>query len=122
MSMQKTMKSSTNKVVIVKINGKRHQVTVDAADFDDIFIEAATRVIEQYKKDPTFFHKIRIIGECYEKADEKNVEKHFQINMYHILNNASLFSIAELLREKTKNLHKVDLLTEPARANAGKSK
>jgi len=115
------MKSSTNKVVIVKINGKRHQITVDAEIHDDIFIEAATRVVEKYKNDPTFFHKIRIIGECYEKVDEDKVECHHQINMYHILLNAGLFSMAELLREKTKNLHKVDLMKEPARANAGKS-
>lgn len=121
MPMQKTMKSSTNKVVIVKINGKKHQVTVDSEVHDDVFIEAATRVVERYRSNPAFFHKIRIIGECYEKIDEENVEKHYQINMYHVLHNASMFGIAELLREKTKNLHKVDLSLEPARANAGKS-
>ena len=115
------MKPSTNKVVIVKINGKRHQITIDSEIHDDVFIEAATRIVEKYKGDSTFFHKIRIIGECYEKPDEGNIERHHQINMYHILLNAGLFSIAELLREKTKNLHKIDLMKEPARANAGKS-
>ena len=119
--MPKTMKSSTAKVVIVKINGKKTQVTVDSEIHDDIFIEAATRVVEKSRKDIAFFHKIRIIGECYEKSDENKPEKHFQINMYHILMNAGLYSIAELLREKARNLHNVDLQLEPARANAGKS-
>jgi hypothetical protein len=120
--MQKTMKSSTtNKVVIVKLNGKKNQVTVDSAIHEDIFIEAATQVVERYRKDLAFFHKIRIIGECYEKVDETNLNKHYQINMYHILMNAGLYSVAELLRTKAKNLHQVDLRLEPARANAGQS-
>ena len=115
------MKSSTAKVVIVKINGKKSRVPVDAAIHDDIFIEAATRVVEKHRKDMSFFHKIRIIGECYEKDDENTPSKHYQVNMYHILMNAGLYSVAELLREKAKNLHNVDLQLEPARANAGKS-
>lgn len=119
--MPRTMKSSTIKVVIVKINGKKHQISVDSEVHDDIFIEASTRIVEKYRDDMTFFHKIRIIGECYLKEDEENIKNHFQINMYHILINAGLYSVAELLREKAKNLHKVDLQLEPARANAGKS-
>jgi hypothetical protein len=115
------MKSSTAKVVIVKINGKKNQVTIDPETHDDIFVEAATQVVEKYKKDMSFFHKIRIIGECYEKEDETNPSKHYQINMYHILMNAGLFSVADLLREKAKNLHNVDLQLEPVRANVGKS-
>lgn len=117
---KKIMKSSTLKVVVVKINGKRNQVEIDSSVHDDIFVEAATRVVELYKKDLSFFNKIRIIGECYEKLHEKEFNKHFQVNMYHILINAGMYSIAELLREKTKNLHKVDLRKEPARANVGK--
>lgn len=108
------MKSSTtNKVVIVKINDKRSQVTVDADIHDDIFVEAATRVVEKNRKNMSFFHRIKIIGECYEKSDEQNIQKHYQINMYHILMNAGLYTLAELLREKTKNHHKVDLLFKP---------
>ena len=120
MKAPKTMKSSTVKTVIVKINGKRSQVTVDAAVYDDVYIEAATRVVEKHKGDMTYFHKILIIGECFLKEDEKKPENHHQINLYHILTNAGLYSIAELLREKAKNLHNVDLQTEPARCNAGK--
>jgi hypothetical protein len=115
------MKSSTIKVVIVKLNGKRNRVLVDTSVHDDIFIEAATRVVEQRRRDVSFFHKIRIIGEVYEKTEERHLENHYQVNMYHILMNAGLYSVAELLREKAKNLHKVDLQNEPARANAGKS-
>lgn len=115
------MKSPTTKVVIVKLNGKKSQVSVDSELHDDIFIEAATRVVEKNRSDMSFFHSIRIIGESYEKADENNIDKHYQINLYHVLVNAGLYSVAELLREKTKNLHNVDLQLEPARANAGKS-
>ncbi len=115
------MKPSTTKVVIVKINGKKNQISVDSAIFDDIFVEAATRVVEKYRSDVSFFHKITIIGECYDKADEADFNKHYQVNMYHILVNAGLYSIAELLRTKAKNLHKVDLQLEPARGHAGKS-
>lgn len=112
---------STIKNVIVKIKSKQYQVEVDAAIFDDIFIEAATRVVEHHKKDIKFFTKLMIISECYENKDAKKPEKHYQINMYHILVNAGLYSLGELLREKTKNLHNIDLQLEPVRANAGKS-
>jgi hypothetical protein len=111
--MQSAMKSSTIKVVIVKLNGKRRQISVDSAIYDDIFIEAATRVAEEHKNDQSFFNKILIVGECYEKGDEKDISKHYQVNMYHVLVNAALYSIAELLREKTLNLHKIDLQSEP---------
>ena len=43
--------------------------------------------------------------------------KHVQVNMYHALHNAGLNTIAELLREKTINLHKVDLQREPVRGS-----
>ncbi len=116
------MKSPTTKVVVVKINEKKGQVTVDAAVFDDIFIEAATRFVEKQKGDPIFFNKIRVLGYAYVKEDEENLEMHQQINMYHILMNAAMYKVADLLREKTKNLHNIDLRVEPARANAGKSR
>lgn len=114
--MLNAMKSSTIKVVIVKLNGKRRQISVDADIFEDIFIEAATRVVEERKEDISYFNKIRIVGECFEKEFEKDETKHFQVNMYHVLINAGMYSIAELLREKTKNLHNIDLQHEPARA------
>ena len=107
--------------MIAKINGKTYQVSVDSAIFDDVYVEAVTRVVENHKKDIEFFHKIKIVAECYDKKDVKNIEKHEQLNMYHILMNAGLYSISELLRVKTKNLHKVDLKQEPVRSNAGKS-
>ncbi len=114
------MKPSTNKkVVIVKINGKRSQIEIDSSIYDDIFIEAATRIVESHRNDLSFFHKIHIIGECYEKVNENKINRHYQVNMYHILVNAGLYSVAELLREKTMNQHKIDLQLEPARANAG---
>ena len=118
--MQKIMKSSTAKVVIVKLNDKKSQVTVDSTLHDDIYVEAATRVVERNKKNMAFFHKIRIVAECYEKADVNNEDNHFHVNMYHILLNAGMYSLAELLREKAKNLHKVDLQSKPQRTHVGK--
>lgn len=118
--MPKIMKSSTLKVVIVKINGKKSQVTVDADTFEDIFIEAATRVVERQRGNQAFFSKIKVIGLCYCKEDEERPENHQQINLYHIMVNAGMYDLAELLREKTKNLHNVDLQIEPVRANAGR--
>jgi len=115
------MKSSTNKDIVVKINGIKNVVTIDSSIFDDIFIEAATRVVEKYKPTPSFFNKIRIIGECYEKKNEIYYDKHYQVNMYHIIINAGLHSLAELLRQKTIDLHKIDLQLEPIRSNARKS-
>ena len=113
------MKSPTVKQIIAKINGKTYQVSVDSAIFDDIYVEAVTRVVENHKKDVTFFHKIKVIAECYEKKDVKNPDKHEIVNMYHALLNAGMYSLSELLRTKTKNLHKVDLKLEPIRTNAG---
>lgn len=117
--MPKIMKSSTTKVVIVKINNKRSQVTVDTAIFEDPYVEAATRVVEKQKSNPAFFSKIRVIGLCYFKEDEERPENHQHINMYHILMNAGMYKLADLLREKTFNLSKKDLQIEPARCNAG---
>lgn len=119
--MTNIMKSSVNKVVIVKINKKTHQVTVDSSVFDNIFIEAATQVVEKYKKDMTFFNKICIIGEAYLKENKEKIVEHYQVNLYHILLNAGFYSMAELLRQKTKDLHNVDLKFEPVIANAGKN-
>jgi uncharacterized membrane protein affecting hemolysin expression len=113
------MKSSTTKVVIVKINGKKSQVVVDAAIYDDIYLEAATRFVEKQKGSRAFFNKIKILGLCYCKEDEERPENHQQVNLYHVLVNAAMYDLAELLREKTKNLHNVDLQIEPARSNAG---
>jgi hypothetical protein len=114
------MKSLTNiKTVIVNINGEKHHVDVDEDIHDNIFFEAATQVIETHRGDDTYFHKMRLIGECYLKEDEKNPVKHFQFNMYHILNNAGIFSTAALLREKAKNLHDIDIQLQPAIAHAG---
>lgn len=116
----KNMKNSTSKVVIAIINKKKFQINVDSDIFDDIFVEAATRAVESQKNNPSFFHKIISIGECYEKGNEHSYEKHYQINMYHVLNNAGMYAIAELVREKIKNLHKIDLQFEPTRSNVGK--
>lgn len=120
MNIEKTMKSSTTKVVIVKINKKKSQIAVDSEIFDDIYIEAATRAVEKYKIDMSFFDKIRIVGEAYIKEDEQNLSKHYQINMYHIMINAGLHALAESLRDKTRDIHRIDLQLEPAIAHAGK--
>lgn len=118
--MPRTMKSSTTKVVIVKINGKKNQVTVDTAIHDDIFVEAATRVVEKQRGNASYFTKTKLIGLCYLKDDHKNPERHQHVNLYYVLMNAGFYDLAELVRDKTKEAHKVDLQTQPMRCNAGK--
>jgi len=118
--MPRIMKSPTAKQMIARINGKTYQISVDSSIFDDVYVEAVTRVVENHKKDITFFHKMKVIAECYEKKDAKDVSKHVTVNMYHILLNAGMYSLSELLRTKTKNLHKIDLQLEPIRTNAGR--
>ena len=122
--MRKIMKSSTDKNVIVKLNNLTFTVKVNGEIFDtaeSMFIEAVTKVVEKHKKDMSFFHKMKCADCCYEKKDAKTLEAHFEVNMYHALINAGFYSVAELLREKTINLHEIDIKLEPACANAGKS-
>jgi hypothetical protein len=111
---KKIMKSSSIKDVIVKINNTEHLVEVDSNLFDDIFVEAATRVVEKYKKNMPFFHKLKVVVDCREGKQLKVKPKvSYSLNMYFILINAGLYSIAELLREKTNELYKIDLIKEP---------
>jgi hypothetical protein len=73
--------------------------------------------VEGHRKNMSFFHKMKVVADCYEKRHARKPIEHVQVNMYYVLLNAGLYSIAELLREKTKNIHNVDLQLEPVRGS-----
>lgn len=110
--MQKTMKSSTIKTIVVCLTADNiSEYEIDADLFDDPFVEAATRAVEQNKK--TRGAIVRAIMQCWDKKNPKRIE---MINSYWILLNASCNAKAEQLREKFKMQHQIDLAQEPLHA------
>jgi len=109
--MEKTMKPSKFKNIVVRLSADNIlEFKVDTDIFDDPFMEAATRAIEKSKKSK---HSIvRAITECWEKRSPKKV---IMYNSYWILVNASLYSKAEMLREKFRMQTNCDLAKEPIR-------
>jgi hypothetical protein len=116
--MQRTMKSSTIKTIVVCLTADNIlKFEIDSADWEDPFVEAATRAVESNKENRGAI--IRAITQCWDEKTPKKVE---MINSYWILLNASCFRKAEQLREKFKMQHKIDLAKEPLHARrTGKS-
>lgn len=115
------MKSSTIKTIVVKLAANNmFEFAIDNDVFDDPYLEAATRAIEQCKIKK--YGIIRPIIDSWEKKDAKNIKKHVMVNSYWVLVNASMYDKAELLREKFRKQTDVDLSQEPIRGSAdGKS-
>lgn len=107
--MKKTMRRPKYKNIVVRVSSDNIlEFKVDSEIFDDPFMEAATRAIEESKKSK---HSIvRAITECWEKKAPKRV---IMYNSYWLLVNAALYSKAELLREKFKMQTNCDLAKEP---------
>jgi hypothetical protein len=110
--MVKTKKANI-KEVIVKTLTHTDSVKIDINIFDDPYLEAATRVIENHRFDKTF--KVSVIVECYFKNDVADPMKHFIYNVYYILVNAALYEKAEKLRTLFKQNYGVDLKFENMR-------
>lgn len=107
--MQRNMKSSAIKTVVVRLTADNvSEFDVDTDTFDDPFMEAATRAVEQSKKQSHGI--IRAVTECWDKNIPKKITMY---NSYWILVNASCFSKAEQLREKFKMQTNCDLSKEP---------
>lgn len=105
------MKASKKlKTIIVKCLDWFDKVDVDSEIHDDVYMEAATRVIEKNKNTPNF--TVSIIMECYDKKDEKDPNKHFIYNTYFVLVNAGLHEKAEMLRLNFLKMNKIDLRKE----------
>ena len=104
--MQKTMKSSTTKTIVVCLtadNISEHEI--DLTLFEDPYIEAATRAIECNKSNQAAI--IRPVTQCWDKSTPKKVE---MVNSYWILLNASRHSMAEILRDKFRMQHKISAI------------
>jgi hypothetical protein len=119
--MEKLMKVMTIKKIVVKLfSDSIHEFDIDTEIFDDPFLEAATRAVEQSKVKK--YGIIRPVMECWEKKDEKIPKKHYLYNSYWILVNSALYGKAELLREKFMKQTDCDLAKEPIRGNSTGSK
>lgn len=116
--MQKIMKSSVIRKIIVKILNQLYEVDVDEAIFEDVYMEASTRIIEKNRKKKNF--QLGVVVECYDKSKEKIAEEHYVYNTYFILVNAGMYKKAEILREKFKENFGVDLQKEPVCGDATK--
>lgn len=99
-----------NKKIIVESLDWVSEVTIDPNIFDDVFMEAATRVIEENKDVPEF--EVAVTIECYEKKNINKPEKHHSYNVYFVLVNAGLYEKAEMLRLNFLKHHQIDLKLE----------
>ena len=116
--MQKTMKSSTTKTIVVCLTAENvSEYEIDTDVFDDPYVEAATRAVEKNKSNRGAI--ICAITQCWEKKTPKKI---MLFNSYWVLLNASNHYKAEQLREKFKLQHQIDLAKEPLHARKpGKS-
>jgi hypothetical protein len=102
--MKKPMKAKTSiKTIVVKCLDWKQEVNVDADIFDDIYMEAATRVIESNRTKPNF--SVSIVMECYDKKNSKDPNQHFVYNTYFVLVNAAMYEKEEILRLNFMKLH-----------------
>lgn len=114
------MKSSTLKKIVVKCGDywmDEHEI--DSNLFDDVYVEAATRAIEQRKNQPGL--KVTVIIETWEKKDFKRPDKHYCYNTYRIFVNAGIHDKAENLRQNFIKLHGIDLSKESLKGENGDS-
>ena len=112
--MKKSMKSNLKKVV-VKCLDWTEDLEVDANIFEDVFMEAATRVLEKHKDTPNF--TVSVGMQCCEKKHEKIPSKYTTYNVYFVLVNAAMYEKAELLRLNFLKSKKIDLQKESIKSD-----
>lgn len=95
------------KLIIVKCAGWEMDVSVNAEDFDDIYIEACTRALEKNIKSS------KMIVAPFMEARLKKSKTVYIFNSYKILSNAGFHTFAENLRTNVRREMKVDLRNEP---------
>lgn len=119
--MKKSMKPSKIKKIVVECLDWRDAIEIDSTIFDDVYMEAATRVIEKNKNTPDF--SVAIVMKCYEDKDEKDPYKQFVYNTYYVLVNAALYDKAEMLRLNFLKVHGIDIKKQSLKSDeSGKSK
>lgn len=107
--MEKTMKSSATKTIVVQLTADNVQeFDIDGGVFEDPFMEAATRAVEKSKDVKGSI--IRPVTQCWEK---ENPKRSAMYNSYWVLVNAACYKKAEQLREKFKAQTDCDLAKEP---------
>ncbi len=104
---------SKMKVITVKSVDWTHDVEVDSNIFEDVFIEACTKVLEENLKNKNT--RVGIIMEACLKSTPKKI---YTINTYKILINAGFHQYAENLRKNYKKQTKsqgkeIDVKDEP---------
>jgi hypothetical protein len=103
------MKSPTLKSVAVHCAKRKEVFEVDNALFDNVHLEAATRLIEKHWRDPHFNLTAGIL--CYDMAEGKIASKAVTCNAYFVCVNAGLYEQAERVRETCKGMLHIDLKT-----------
>lgn len=117
------MKSSTVKTIVVECKLKdsldTKEYEVDSELFDDIYMEAATRFVEQHVIKPNA--KIPPILSTYIKKDVKNYDKHFCYNSYYLMVNAGFHKKAEIIRKNFMIVSNIDLKNESIKSSDNES-
>ncbi len=113
------MNSSTVKTIVVecKLSDSLEvkEFEVDSELFDDIYMESATRFVEQHVIKPNA--KIPPILSTYIKKDVKNYNKHFCYNSYYLMINAGFHKKAEIMRKNFMTISKIDLKNESIKSS-----
>ena len=108
------MKYENIKTIIVECKFKDSTKTVefdiDSEIFDDVYLEAGTRFVENLAKKSG--QKITPILTTFERKDIKNYKKHFAYNSYFLLINAGQYRKAEVVRQNFIKMTNVDLKLE----------
>ena len=110
--MEKTMKSSATKTIVVQLTADNVQeFDIDCSVYDDPLLEAATRAVEKSRRQKGSI--IRPVAQCWEKDAPKKTGLSGLYNSYWVLVNAECYAKAEQLREKFKAQTECDLKDEP---------
>jgi hypothetical protein len=92
------------------------EYNVDADIFDDVYLEAATRYVENYIKERNA--KITPILSTYDKNDINDFSKHYCFNSYYIIINAGYHIKAEAMRDNFKKISGIDLKYEKLKSGS----
>lgn len=97
---------ANKKVWVHSVNWEKNFI-IDDEIFDDIFVEACTRSVEENIKE----NNMNV--SAFMQSKLKNGKKIFIYNTYKILTNAGYYTYAENLRTNFKNQTRIDLKHEP---------
>lgn len=112
--VHKKTKSNSIKTIIVECKVKdiltSEEFEIDNNIFDDVYLEASTRFVENYIKNKN--STIAPILTAYEKKNKENLSKYLCYNSYFVIINAGFHKKAEIMRKNFKVISGIDLKTE----------